>query len=317
MKNPLCAFCIGVGVAVILREGVLIGWYPAGGSSTLYPGGSIASISSSLSGRFRSSISTFHLCCISALEVNCRLLPGAGVCMWAARGPTGVVPPGVSPPGVIPLGVSLPIEGVIPPLSRGVMLGVSPPKLGVIPPGVIPGVMLGVSSAAGVTSHRDFLTRVDCVGSSPPLSTRGVVPHDADPGVSAPSEALGVSSHRFRFAAGVVPVPGVAPPAETCAGVASQMRGVEFGFGVASPAGRPGVSSHPVGARGVAADIEPTPSDIFLRGVVEGVSDPFPSDKSTLRLGALIPLVTGPKSEACASPRSIFLLMSRLSDVSS
>ena len=47
--------------------------------------------------------------------------------------------------------------------------------------------------------------------------------------------------------------PAVAPPvAPVCAGVASHILGVAFGLGVASPAGRPGVSSHMFGAFGVA-----------------------------------------------------------------
>ena len=180
-------------------------------------------------------------------------------------------------------------------------------------PGVMAdGVIAGVSSAAGVISHRDFLTRDDePVGSSPPRSTRGVVPQ---PGVSLPMDVLGVSSHRFRLVDGVVPVPGVVPP-DTCAGVASQIRGVAFGFGVASPAGRPGVSPQPVGARGVAAEIDPTPKLIFLRGVVLGVSDPLEMDKSTRRFGAVPG--AGPKSDAFASPRSILRLISRLAIVSS
>ena len=141
---------------------------------TLYPVGNIASSSSSVRGRLRSSISRcqVHACiCSGVIDIT---WPGVGVAIAMAFDPVGVVPDGVNALGVRPCGV-MPV-GVNPP---GVSpLGVRLPGVrlpGVVPPGVVPP---GVD-APGVSSHLDRRLLAPGVGvswiRSPPVrSARGV-----------------------------------------------------------------------------------------------------------------------------------------------
>ena len=139
----------------------------------------MVSSSSSVRGRFRSSISLFRVkACICSGVMDMRW-PGVGVAMAMAFCPVGVVPLGVKD-GVMP---DTPL-GVMPP---GVLLGVMPlMALGVMDSGV---------AAPGVSSQRDRLLLAPGVGvswmRSPPRSVRGVSAQPLPwPGVSVVVKAL-------------------------------------------------------------------------------------------------------------------------------
>mmetsp|Transcript_11784 Transcript_11784/g.34026 ORF Transcript_11784/g.34026 Transcript_11784/m.34026 type:complete len:323 (-) Transcript_11784:451-1419(-) len=243
----------GVGVAMSLRDGVVMGWYPGGGSRILYPvGGNMASSSSSVMYRFRSSISRSHrsLCAISGV-----------------MGTDGSTIPGVIPPRPIPAAPAAP-RGVAP----GVAAGVAAPATGVSshrdrlrPAGVAPGVSASPPPASdfdprpGVASHRDLPpTRPGVASKRPGVASKRPGVASKRPGVA--SKRPGVASNRPGVASnrpGVAPIwrPGVASKRF---GVASKRPGVASNRpGVAS--NRPGVASNRPGVASPSQDL-PSPT---------------------------------------------------------
>mmetsp|Transcript_2375 Transcript_2375/g.8733 ORF Transcript_2375/g.8733 Transcript_2375/m.8733 type:complete len:266 (-) Transcript_2375:335-1132(-) len=187
----------GVGVAIALRAGVRIGTYDAGGSRILYPScGNIASRSSSLSGRFRSSTSRSHLYalyCSGVIGTACCNWPGAGVSI--GPGPNGVCMP--APNGVAP-----------------------PPTIGVAPGGRPPGTLAGVSSQRDRCFFGVSPTASQLPGVAPTASARGVSSHRLRrPGVAStvPRAAVGVGASHLLTLTGA----SAAAPSHSLAGCCS------------------------------------------------------------------------------------------------
>lgn len=167
----------------------------------------MASSSSSVNGRLRSSISFSHRYACNCSGVIAANAPGVGVANNCAFKPTGVDPPGVN-------------NGVAwPGVADGVIDGVAIPLMF----GVIEGV-----AAVGVSSHRERLFDAvadSMIRSSALRSAFGVSSQpELWPGVSR--SVRGVSSQRFRrvlFSCAGVSSDGVEG---TWAGVASHRRAV-------------------------------------------------------------------------------------------